>query len=174
MPAGTPVAWSDLSEGVSAAQQALRQGAARGAAMLHYFGHAGPEIWADEGLLTRDDVDVLAGTPESVLFTWACEAQWYQYLFGDTINEALLLLPRGGALASFGPAGITEPARQEVLRRKLYGLLLGKGLSLGEAIQRAKAEALAEDTRARTVVEGWNLLGDPALRFEEPRAAGRR
>ena len=35
--------------------------------------------------------------------------------------------------------------------------------SLGEALRRAKAETLRLDPSARGVVEGWSLLGDPAL-----------
>jgi hypothetical protein len=168
LPAGTQAVWADLGLGVDAARAALFDAWRRGAAVTHYFGHAGPEVWADEALLAEDDSAALADSGETLLLTWSCEAQWYQYLFGDTISEALLLLPRGGALAGFGPAGITDVALQPGLYQRLYRHLLA-GLPLGEAIRRAKAEALAADPGLRPVVEGWNLLGDPALELELPR-----
>jgi len=39
-------------------------------------------------------------------------------------------------------------------------------LPLGDAIRRAKEEAIRADPANRVVVEGWNLLGDPAVRLD--------
>jgi hypothetical protein len=107
---------------------------------------------------------VAGGARPTVLLTWACLSQLYQYLWGPSINEALLLLPEGGAVASFGPAGITSPAAQQPLIDAVYRHLR-PGVALGEALRRAKREALAENPRSATVVSGFNLLGDPALRL---------
>jgi len=164
------LAWADIgaSGGIDGARAALQQALRDGALATHYFGHAGPEIWADEGLLTPDDLEGLAGTyRETVLFTWACQAQFFQNLFGPSLNEALLLLPGGGALASFGPAGITDPVLQRLLYTRLYRHFLVERLTLGEAIRRAKAATIAELPESRPVIEGWNLLGDPALRLPQ-------
>jgi hypothetical protein len=78
------------------------------------------------------------------------------------VNESLLLVPNGGALATVGPTGISDPGlhaqlAEGVLRR------LARGETLGEAIRAAKAEALSLAPDARGVVEGFTLLGDPAL-----------
>jgi len=163
LPRGASTAWADVAEGVDAARDTLAAALSQGAAFTHYFGHGGPEQWADESLLGVDDVANLTG-PETVVLTWACESQWFQYLFGRTVNEALVLQPNGGALASFGPAGIADAYLHGVLYERLYRELKDRKVTLGEAIRRAKAAAIAEDPRAQPVVEGWNLLGDPALR----------
>ncbi len=164
LPPGSAVTWADAASGVDAARATLLAGLGQGLDMTHYFGHAGPEVWADEGLLTVDDAAALAGSQRTtVLFTWACEAQWYQGLFGPSIGEALLLAPQGGVAASFGPAGITAPEVQRPLFLATYRQVFGAGLSLGEAVRRAKRDALSADPRTRPAVEGWNLLGDPAL-----------
>jgi hypothetical protein len=42
---------------------------------------------------------------------------------------------------------------------------------LGELIRLSKTEALRKDARLRQVVEGWNLLGDPALRLPSARTS---
>ena len=132
--------------------------------LTHYFGHDGLTEWADERILTHEDIQAYGSTwKPTVLFTWACLSQWHVGIFGTALNEALLLQPGGGALASFGPAGITTPARQAVLVDKLYRELAQPGVSLGEAIRRAKNAAIEEDPNAREVIEGFNLFGDPAL-----------
>jgi Peptidase family C25 len=157
--------WIDIGQGIRPARAALLAALTNGSRMIHYFGHGGPEVWADEGLLTTADVPALAGTGrETVLFTWACEAQWYQYLWGPSINEALLLVPRGGTLASVGPVGISPATEQMALAEGVYSQFLS-GQSLGESMRRAKRALLAHHPSATGVAEGFGLLGDPALKL---------
>lgn len=165
LPAGSSVALSDVAEGVDAARERLFAGLRQGALATHYFGHGGPQAWADESLLTVDDVPGLAGTPETLLLGWTCDMQWYLSIDDDSLGEAMLLLPRGGAVASFGPAGITDAGLQPLLFEPLYRHLFRSGLPLGVAIQRAKRDALAAGPRGGLLANGWNLLGDPALRL---------
>ena len=178
LPAGAELRWAEVGAGIDAARGALRGGFGAVQA-IHYFGHGGPEVWADEALLTVDDVHALPdASPAPVLFVWACESQWYQYLFGPTIDEALLLKPAGGVSAAFGPVGISSPAAQRLLLERVYRGLFAHGLTLGEAVRRAKAETLAADPAAGPVVDGFGLIGDPALRLSprpdaRPRAGDR-
>jgi hypothetical protein len=165
LPAGASVAWSDVGDGVDVAREALVAGLAAGAEATHYFGHGGPEVWADEQLLTVAEVASLPAAPPTVLFTWACQSQWYLNLWGPSLNEALLLHPQGGALASFGPAGITTPRQQQALAQRVYARFLAEGRTLGDAVREAKAEALEADRSVQAAVDGFNLLGDPALRL---------
>lgn len=154
---------SEIASGIEAARATLFESLRRGVSATHYFGHAGVQFLADELLVTPDDVLSLAGTPETLVFMWACESQWYLSIDGDSLGEALLLLPQGGALASFGPSGVTDPALQSLLFEPLYDNLYQRGATLGQAIQSAKRFAAASP-RGDLVANGWNLLGDPALR----------
>lgn len=159
-------AWARVDEGVAKARADLDAGWKRGAAIVHYFGHGGPELWADEAVLTSDEAALLEA-PEAVVLHRACMSQFYQYLFGPSVGEALMLNPRGGAAASFGPSGITDIGLQHLLFDHLYSEMLSDpGLPLGEVIRRAKARAIAEDPGASAIVDGFNLLGDPALRLD--------
>jgi hypothetical protein len=162
LPQRRPPAWADLADGAAAARSRLFSALADGAAFTHYFGHGGPETWADEGLLTVEDAASLPSTG-TVVLAWSCQTQFFQYLFGPSVNESLLLKPGGGAVAAFGPAGITDAPLQALLYERLYDELLAGRVALGEAIRRAKARAVREDPAAAPVVEGWNLLGDPSL-----------
>jgi hypothetical protein len=165
---GAIVAWANGGGDTNVARETLFNGLASGAAFTHVFAHGAPWQWGNAGLLTVDDVEGAGGTPpklgkgpETIVLTWACEAQYYTYL-GETVDEALLLRPDGGALAAFGPAGIVDMAVQATLYQRLYEEL-HTAPTLGDAVRRAKSRALAEDSRAWPAVAGWNLLGDPAL-----------
>jgi hypothetical protein len=167
LPAGSQVTFADAGVDLDAARAMLLDGLSQGSLVTHVFSHGGPELWADEALASVEDIEGLDGSPgEGVVLQWACQSQWYQYPLGSTIGEALLLVPRGGAVASFGPAGITDIDLQVPFYQQLYVRLFQPGLTLGEAIRDAKAAALAADPRTRPAVEGWNLLGDPALRLD--------
>ena len=167
-PVGVSPLFSDLSNDVAAARADLRAAWESGVAVTHYFGHGGFTEWADEGLVTADQVASQGATwRPTVLFSWACLAQWHIDT-GRTVNEALLFLPNGGALASFGPAGITAPAAHRVLSEKVYAELYQPGVTIGEAIRRGKTAAADGRQSTREAVEGFNLLGDPALVVPRP------
>jgi hypothetical protein len=151
------------AQGVAAARTTLIDSLRTGVRTANYFGHGGFDVLSDQGLLRSADVAVLEGSnAETVFFAWTCETQWY---VGErrTLNEELLLVPNGGSVASLGPGGISDPLLQAALSRRVYALVLN-GWTLGRAVQRAKADALAEDPRLSSVVEGFTLLGDPSLR----------
>jgi hypothetical protein len=157
-----PPLWADLASGVGPARQALIGAWRAGPQTTHYFGHGGHDRWADEAVLTAADAGALAGAGGgSVLFTWSCETQWYTYDGGPTVNEAVLLVPGGGALASLGPTGISQPERQRALAHGVYRRFL-RGMTLGEAVRRAKVEL---GSGASAVLDGFALLGDPAVRL---------
>jgi hypothetical protein len=162
LPPGSQITWADTAAGLAEARSALFGALQEGVQTTHYFGHGGFDRWSNGGLLRVGDVSTLAGTGrETVLFTWACEVQYYQ---NDTtpVNQALLLVPQGGTLASVGPTGISAPLLQVQLSRRLYAHFL-RGETLGEAMRLAKREALAADPSVAPVVEGFSLLGDPSL-----------
>jgi len=97
-----------------------------------------------------------------VALSWICESDWFQYHLGRSLGETLLLLPDGGAVASFGPSGIANPRAQAAFYRQLYsGLRLG--LSLGEAVRQARVAVARREPWAAPALAGFNLLGDLAL-----------
>jgi hypothetical protein len=155
--------WANVADGIGTARATLFDAWSHGPVVVQYFGHAGPETWADEHLLTPADASALANIgPAPVLFTWTCQAQWYQYHLGPSVNEALVQAPAGGALAALGPTGISDPGLQAQFAERVLAFV-GKGLPLGTAVRKAKAGVLGIDPEMRGVVEGFTLLGDPAL-----------
>jgi peptidase C25-like protein len=162
---GADVTWADVGQGIDEARAALLAGLASGPLATHYFGHGGEDFWADEHLFDASEVASLPPDGhETLLLAWTCVSQNYLFGSGPSLSEAMLLAPRAGALASVGPTGITNARLQSALFDRFYPQLLA-GVPLGEALRRAKAETMRAYPEARPVVEGWSLLGDPALTF---------
>jgi hypothetical protein len=79
----------------------------------------------------------------------------------DSLAEATLKAPEGGAMAVWASSGMTEPGPQFAMSSEFYRQAFGnQSLRLGQAIQNAKAATIDNDVR-RT----WMLLGDPAMRL---------
>jgi hypothetical protein len=159
-------AWARVGDGVRRARADLAAGWKLGVSLVHYFGHGGPELWADEALFTSAEAMKIEA-PEAVVLQRTCLSDYYQYFYGPSVGEALMLNPRGGALAVFGPSGITNVRFQQLLFDRLYEEMQASPfLPLGEAIRRAKARVLLDDPAAAVAVEGFNLMGDPSLRLD--------
>jgi uncharacterized repeat protein (TIGR01451 family) len=166
---GSQVFWADVAGGIAGARTSLTNAWRGGVFATHYFGHGGVDLWADEDLLSSDDAAGLTTPRPSIVFTWGCEVNWHLFLWGPSLGEALVTAPGAGAVASFGPVGITAPLAQRTMYDEVYRRLLpSTTLRLGDVILQAKRAALAKDARTRTVVEGWILLGDPALPLAAP------
>ncbi len=159
------VAFADVSLGASVARNTLLEGLAAGALTTTYVGHGAPDRWADEVIFTSDDAAALANSGQgTLLLTWSCLSSDYRYLDGPAVSEAMVLVPMGGAVTSFGPTGISLPTLQRELYRRLYPKLLA-GQTLGDAVRAAKTEMLAAFPGEREFLHGWVLLGDPDVRL---------
>ncbi len=159
------VTFADISLGASAARDALLEGLRAGALTTSYVGHGAPDHWADEGIFGSDDATSFANTNQgTLLLTWACVSSDYRYFYGPALSEAMVLVPMGGAVASFGPTGLSLPTLQRELYLRLYPKLL-TGMTLGEAVRETKAEMLATHKTEREFLHGWVLLGDPDVRL---------
>jgi hypothetical protein len=76
----------------------------------------------------------------------------------------------GGIVAAIAPSGRSFTSQQTPLADAFYHYLLsGEAQTLGEALQRAKVDA-AVDPNLKEVIHTFNLLGDPALRFNLPQS----
>ena len=163
LPERKNITWADVEQGATTANETLLGAFSSGVEAVHYFGHGGFNMWSDDGLLSVSQIDEVENSGAgAVVFTWTCNVQYFRHHLGPAINEALFLVPDGGAVAAVGPVGVTKPKIQE----KLYFLLyenLRSGMSLGQALQQAKVDAVKMDEAARSAAEGWTLLGDPSL-----------
>ncbi len=80
----------------------------------------------------------------------------------ESLADSLLKALNGGAVAVWASSGLTDPTPQAVMNKSLIEHLFnGQSLTIGEAVQRAKAATPESDVR-RT----WILFGDPTTRLK--------
>ncbi len=134
-----------------------------GPRIVNYYGHGSIGLLRGN-LLTSDDAATLNNYDNLSLFTLMnCLNGYFQDISGNSLAEALLKA-NGGAAAVWTSTGLTFPNEQARMNQQLYTLLLGDSrnrLTLGEAIQQAKAITSDSDVR-----KTWVLLGDPTTRIK--------
>jgi hypothetical protein len=144
------------------ARAELLGGINQGPLLVNFVGHGSVEIWRGS-LLTAGDAESLANGPQLPLFVnMTCLNGFFQTPYADSMAEALLKAQGGGAIAIWASSGLTEPDKQALMNQEIIRLLFnGQGLTIGEAMKKAKAATSDQDIR-RT----WILFGDPSTRLK--------
>lgn len=134
----------------------------QGPMIVNYYGHGSVRVWTGNGLLTPDLAANLTNNNRLSLYVMmTCLNGYASDANIDSLGEATLKAPNGGAVAVWASSGFTAPEPQFEMNREFYRLLFrGQPIRLGDAIRGAKAATSDMDVR-RT----WVLLGDPALRI---------
>jgi autotransporter-associated beta strand protein len=133
----------------------------QGPMLVNYYGHGSVRVWTGAGLLSNDLAGALTnGNRLSVYVMMTCLNGYANDANIDSLGEAALKAPHGGAVAVWASSGFTIPQPQFEMNTEFYRLLFsGQPMRLGDAARNAKAATSDLDVR-RT----WILLGDPAMR----------
>lgn len=152
-------------------QRAIHDGIDQGRLLVHFIGHGGRYIWRtgppdlrkNNDLFTLDDVSKLDnGQHLPMVLSMTCYSAPFDNPTEDSIGERFLREPGKGAIAVFAASWRNTPTT--AYSKAVISNLLQPGATIGEALVRAKRE-----TDNRTLVEMYNLLGDPAIVLERPR-----
>jgi hypothetical protein len=150
--------------GPAGAREAIVSGFNAGQLVVNFAGHGSTEVWmerADGGLVFggTDAGALTSGAPLVIAMT--CLNGLFDDLWTESLAEALLKAPGGGAAAVWASSGLTEPSAQSPMNEELFRRLFGGApLRLGDAMVAAKASTADNDVR-RT----WILFGDPTMRL---------
>jgi hypothetical protein len=143
-----------------------------GAAFVNYTGHGGLDRLSSGGLLTDDDVPGLNRGGRSPLITaLTCVINRFDVPGIPSLGELLAKSPAGGAVAVWGPTGLSASGQAKLLGERFYhspGPLDGvTDARLGDRVLRATAEyrTLGGDP---TLPPLYGIVGDPALRLQQP------
>ena len=156
-------------------QNEIRQGIDEGRLIVHFIGHGGRFIWRtgppdfrkNNDLFTLKDVGSLKnGSRLPMVLSMTCYSAPFDNPTEDSIGERFLREPDKGAIAVFAASWRNAPSAK--FSHTLIDELLQPGATIGESIVRAK-----KTTYDRTLVEMYNLLGDPAVVLERPRDTAR-
>jgi hypothetical protein len=133
----------------------------QGQLLVNYVGHGSTQTW-NGNLLTSLDARTLTNSPYlPFLVSMTCLNGFFQDPYSESMAEAFLKAEQGGAVAVWASSGLTLPEEQAVMNLELIQLVSsGHGLTIGQAVMRAKQTVNNQDIR-RT----WILFGDPTLRL---------
>jgi hypothetical protein len=146
----------------AAAKAALVGRLASGPAVVNYFGHGAPALWAKTGLLETKDVAKLTNAANLSLYVMmTCNNAYFVDPVQESLSEALLLSPHGGAVASVASSGYVDAGSQTVLDREFFRLLLANPTwRLGDTLREAKKSITDMDLRRTELI-----IGDPATQL---------
>ncbi|MGH8173837.1 MAG: C25 family cysteine peptidase [Rhodanobacteraceae bacterium] len=159
----------------AAHQQAIREGIDDGRLIVHFIGHGGRYIWRtgppdlrkNNDLFTLKDVGTLTNANRlPMVLSMTCYSAPFDNPTEDSIGERFLREADKGAIAVFAASWRNAPS--PVFSKTIIDELLKPGATIGEAIVRGKKQS-----NDRTLVEMYNLLGDPAVVLERPRDTAR-
>ncbi len=145
------------------ARRVLIKSLNEGPLVVNYIGHGSEGIW-NGNLLTSEDARLLTnGRRLPLVIGMTCLNGIFHDVYAESLAEALLKAPGGGAVAVWASSGFTEPSEQTAMNKEIIQHLFnGEQLTLGEAALKAKAAATDWDVR-RT----WILFGDPTTRLKD-------
>ena len=140
---------------------------------LYYFGHGGINGWAQERVLTIQDITSFnnfnnAYSRFPFVSTITCEFTLWDDHNTSSAGEQMIKLPQGGANAmitsSRAIATIYGRLFTEKFTRNLFNLTNNDFSAIGDAFLAAKREYGTDSNHLKV-----NLLGDPALKLSRPK-----
>ena len=152
-----------LADDGSQTRTDLREAFETGTGFIGYFGHGSVTLWAQEKILSVEDVAGLSNREQwPIIFAVTCLTGLFEHPNTSSLGEALLRAKNGGAVAGLVPSSAALLPDQSLLAQALAASLAAQP-TLGEAVLQAQA-SLADSTGGlREILLTFNLLGDPAL-----------
>jgi hypothetical protein len=132
-----------------------------GPALAVYSGHGNVNVWGGSIFTATDAAALTNGNRLPFVVVMDCLNGYFADPSLQSLSEAFLQAPNGGAVASFASSGLTIPDGQHEMGLRMFQLLYGgASIPIGDASRQAKAATTDRDVR-RT----WILLGDPTLKI---------
>ena len=149
-------------------RELIEQAIDRGTLIVNYTGHGNEERLAEETVIDLDMIEDMENYDRLPLFVTAtCEFGRYDNPLKQSGAEALLLNPKGGAIALLTTSRPVFANSNLELNQAFYNTVFkqvnGKYLRLGDIMIETKNNSL-EGFRNRN----FTLLGDPSMRLNYP------
>jgi hypothetical protein len=151
---------------IDSARELLFEQIQGGVGLVNYLGHGGLVNFADEGLLTSDDLPLLdQASLAPVITTFSCYIGYFAIPGFDSLGELLTVEADGGAAAVIAPNYLSQNAQARVLNDRFFRELFQEdGLVIGDVFRRALEKAAG--SVEKTTLQKYGILGDPALRLQ--------
>jgi uncharacterized repeat protein (TIGR01451 family) len=126
-----------------------------------YVGHASVEIWAESVFSSTDAAALTNGSRLPVVLAMNCLNGFFHDVLTESLAEAMLKAPNGGAVAVWASSALTQPDQQAIMAREVFRQIFRpENLTLGQAVARAKVVATDPDVR-----KSWIFFGDPTMKL---------
>ena len=168
LPAGLAVERVHLFKpySVSETRNLVLGGIDEGALLINFVGHGGFDRIASEGLVTSADVPSFVNQERlPVVTALTCNIGMFAFPGFTSLGENLVLHETGGAVAVFGPMGLSFNSSAVGMGEDLIPAIFAED-TLGSAMVRALADFAAAGGDQNTL-RAYGLLGDPALALAE-------
>jgi len=144
-------------------QTGLRRSWNQGAFLIGFFGHAFWHQWSVPPYVHVDQLPLLTNGPRApVVLGMTCFTSAFHRL-EPTLDESMVTLAHGGAVATWGSTGLGLSVDHELLADGFFEAVFADGVrTVGEAEFAGKLR-LAEKNPYWELVETFVVLGDPAL-----------
>ncbi len=148
--------------GAGTARQNLLAGINAGQLLVNYNGHGSVEIWGS-GLFDDSAATSLNNGSKLPLFVaMNCLNGFFHDVYTQSLAEALMLAPNGGAVSVWASSGLTDPGPQFQMDQQLVKTLFSQpSTTLGDAVLSAKSGIADSDVRNTFI-----LFGDPLMRLK--------
>ena len=144
----------------------------KGQLILNYLGHGGPKGWAQERVITVNDI-LNWDNPKKlpVIITATCSFTGYDDPGILTAGEATITRDAGGAVALFTTVRAVYSFQNKRLTEAVFDHIFtreeGNTLRMGEIMKRAKNSNSQDTTSVNS--RKFALMGDPAMRLSIPK-----
>jgi len=162
-----PIYFAPPTTTVTETQRAILARWNAGAGLIVYNGHSSVRQWAAARLFHRDDVAGLGnGDRLPVVLEMTCFTGFFHDPSGTTLDESLLRVAGGGAVAVWGSTGLgVSTGHQQLAQGFLAAVFQGGTANIGGGVLAGKLRLLASSSSALDLVDTFTLLGDPATRL---------
>ena len=148
--------------GVSTARQDILVGINSGQLLVNYNGHGSVQVWGNSLFDDTTAATLTNGNRLPVFVMMNCLNGFFHDVYTQSLAEALLLSPQGGAVAVWASSGLTAPDPQFQMDQALVKTLFAQpSIPLGDAVLFAKSGIADPDTRKTFI-----LFGDPLMRLK--------
>ncbi len=152
--------------GETGAAKVIQDYVDQGVGLIAYFGHGSVNMWGKDRLFTADEARTLKNAHLPVFVTMTCLNGYFIHPKIESLAEALLWVPDGGAVAVMAPTSLTVSSDQAVLRQPFMEALLKQKDSLGQALMIAQQKSFPGQNELNDVQKTFMLFGDPALHLK--------
>ncbi len=149
--------------GEDTARQQILEAFNEGRLVINYNGHGSQAVWTSHGVLTAEDAaNMTNGEKLPVVIVMNCLNGLFHDIYQESMAEALLLAPNGGAVAVWASSALTDPDGQVALNKDLFKVLFStEGARVGDALVQAKAKITDPYVRS-----SWIFFGDPSMQLK--------